>query len=176
MRNRLIPSAECARVCEWISLRLDAQLSEFEEVLLEAHLERCTDCNAVAESITGVTEALRATRLEEPTFAFQLPHKRRVRAIGVRAVSAAAAVAVIGLSSFVSLHLSASRSSVASSVSRAVLGFKEQQMEGLDNAAGLTTIRSVRQGVAAAEQVTVDPQSSAPKNSRPATRTVSEGR
>jgi predicted anti-sigma-YlaC factor YlaD len=66
MRSRLLPSDECARACEWVSLRLDSQLSDFEEVLLEAHLERCPDCRACAETTTRLTEILRATPLEEP--------------------------------------------------------------------------------------------------------------
>src|SRR4051812_39020637 len=108
MRNR-IPADECARASEWVSLRLDGQLSEFEELLLEAHLERCPDCRAYAANVDGLTRALRATPLEQPSTTFETPRRTRARTVGLRAVSAAAAVAVVGLSGIVSLQLSASR-------------------------------------------------------------------
>jgi predicted anti-sigma-YlaC factor YlaD len=156
MRSRLLPSDECARACEWVSLRLDSQLSDFEEVLLEAHLERCLDCRACAESMTQLTEMLRATPLEKPTFAFQLPRRMRTRAYGLRAVSAVAAVATVatvGLSGLVSLRLSTSGlPSVAASADRALIGLKERQMDQLDGDAWKAS-RNVRPSLA--EQVTV---------------------
>ena len=85
------------------------QLSEFEELLLEAHIERCPDCKAYAANVTGLTTALRATPLEQPSVSFEAPRRTRARTVGLRAVSAAAAVAVVGLSSIVSLQLSATK-------------------------------------------------------------------
>ena len=176
MRSRAVPPDECVRACEWTSLRVDSQLSEFEEVLLTAHLKRCPDCSAFAATVTGLTETLRTAPLEQPTFAFQLPRRRGARAIGLRAVSAAAAIALVGLSSFASLHLFASRSPIASRTAREVIGLKEQQMQGLDSA-GRTGSRLIAPGLEAAEDATVSPiPAPTVRSFRTATRTPTEGR
>lgn len=150
-----IPSYECTRACEWASLRLDDQLSEFEEMLLEAHLARCSHCRAFAASVTELTQTLRSAPLEQPAFAFEAPRRMRGRTVALRTAAAAAAVAVVGLSGLVSLQLSASRTRLAETATeRKVIGLKERQMDELDGTA-TNVRREVRQGVAAAEQVTV---------------------
>ena len=151
MQSRL-PSDECARAREWASLRLDAQLSDFEEVLLEAHLARCADCRAFSATTSSLTGALRSAPLEQPTFAFETPRTTRGRTVALRAVSAAAAIAVVGISGLVSLQLSASRARPGASAERRVIGLKERQMNEL---AGLAqrAHREVRPSLA--EQVTV---------------------
>jgi ferric-dicitrate binding protein FerR (iron transport regulator) len=155
MRNRRILSEECVRACEWASLRLDSQLSEIEEVLLEAHLARCSDCRSFTRSMTAVTEALRATPLEEPTYAFEPPHRKSARAIGLRAVSAVAAASVVGLTGLVSFQLSTSRApTVAAAADQRLIGLKEEQMEQLDQA-GQIPVRKISLGLAAAERVTL---------------------
>jgi predicted anti-sigma-YlaC factor YlaD len=153
-----IPSDECARACEWVSLRLDDQLSEFEEVLLEAHLARCAGCRAFAGSVAELTGALRTAPLEQPTFAFEAPRATRGRTLALRAVSAAAAVAVVGVSGLVSLQLSTTRARPgAAAVERKVIGLKERQMNELTG--GTTRPRTeVRQSLASAEQVVVGEQ------------------
>jgi predicted anti-sigma-YlaC factor YlaD len=153
-----IPSDECARACEWASLRLDDQLSEFEEVLLEAHLARCGDCRGFAASISEVTAALRSERLEQPAFAFEAPRRTRGRTVALRTVSAAAAVAVVGISGLVSLQLSTSPARPgAAAVERKVIGLKERQMNELTG--GTTRPQTeVRQSLASAEQVIVGEQ------------------
>jgi hypothetical protein len=154
--RRLFPSDECTRAREWVSLRVDGQLSEFEEMLLDAHLDRCAECQTVAVAVTGLTAALRAAPLEEPAFAFRAPRRDRTR-VALRAVSAAAVVAVVGLSGLVSLQLSSSRTRPgASSAERKVIGLKEQQMNELTQIA--TRARPVRQGLEAARLVTVAPE------------------
>src|SRR5215210_1148036 len=67
MRMRAIMPADCARASEQLSLRLDSELSEFERVLLEAHLARCANCRAFAESVTGLTMAIRNVPAEQPS-------------------------------------------------------------------------------------------------------------
>jgi len=153
-----IPSDECARACEWASLRLDDQLSEFEEVLLEAHLVRCADCRAFAASISDLTGALRASPLEQPTFAFEAPRQTRGRTFALRAISAAAAVAVVGVSGLVSLQVSTTRTRPGvSAVERKVMTLKERQMNDLTRATTRQRI-SIRRGLAAAEQAIVGEQ------------------
>jgi len=157
MRNR-IPADECARASEWVSLRLDGQLSEFEELLLEAHLERCPDCKEYAANVAGLTLALRSTALEQPSVTFEAPRRTRARTVGLRAVSAAAAVAVVGLSGIVSLQLSASKSRPgAAAAERKVIGLKERQMNEL-NGLPQRVSTAIRPSLQAAEAVTVGSQ------------------
>jgi hypothetical protein len=149
-----IPSDECARACEWASLRLDDQLSEFEEVLLEAHLTRCMDCRGFAAAISDVTGALRSAGLEQPAFAFEAPSRTRGRTVALRTVSAAAVVAVVGLSGLVSLQLSATGARPDTAAQRKVMDLKERQMDQLAGLAQRANSQ-VRPSLAAAEQVTI---------------------
>jgi anti-sigma factor RsiW len=147
-----IPPDECARAREWASLRLDDQLSDFEEVLLEAHLALCDDCRAFAASISDLTAALRSAPLEQSELAFEGPGRTRDRTFALRAVSAAAAVAVVGISSLVGLQLSASRSGPhVPIIDRKVMDLKERQMDELNG--GTTRAHTeVPHGLAAVEQ------------------------
>ncbi len=153
MWRRPIPSDDCSRACEWISLRLDGQLSDFERMLLEAHLSRCPDCRAFAQSAAGLTGLLRAAPLEECTLSFEAPRRHGIRAHGLRAVSVAAAAAAVGLSGIVGLNLSTDHAPSASArVTREVIGLKERQLEQLDSA-GRQSV-PVARGLAAVEQLT----------------------
>jgi predicted anti-sigma-YlaC factor YlaD len=156
-----VPAEECARASEWVSLRLDGQLSEFEEVLLEAHLSRCPDCAAFAANVTGLTYVLRTTPLDQPAFTFEAPRRARSRT-ALRAVSAAAAVAVVGLSGLVSLQLSATRSQPGVTIDQKVLGLKEQQMNELDGLAQRVN-RQVRPSLAEQMTVSAEPAAVAPR-------------
>ena len=73
---RSIMPADCARACQQLSQHMDSELSEFELVLLEAHLRRCDDCRAFGQAITGLTETLRAVPMESPSVSFQPPRIR----------------------------------------------------------------------------------------------------
>jgi predicted anti-sigma-YlaC factor YlaD len=152
---RSIPSDECTRACEWVSLRLDDQLSDFESVLLEAHLARCSDCGAFARSVTEMTTALRTAPLEQASVDVRVLHRSAGRFLGLRAVSAAAVAAVVGLSGLVSLELSNGRApSPAVHFDRNVIGLKDRQLQELDSA-GRRTPPAIAPGLAAAEQVNV---------------------
>lgn len=87
------PNGHCERARAWASLRADGELSELEQALLEAHLERCADCRAF-ESSLGAIEALLRTEPLEP-----LPRPISVRRLrssrSLRLLQAAAAVAVV---------------------------------------------------------------------------------
>lgn len=90
----------CERAREYASLRLDGELSEFESVLLESHLERCGSCMAFATDLGVVTEHLRAAPLERLESPIALPSRRRVSMRGVQVAAAAAlVVSVVGLGS-----------------------------------------------------------------------------
>jgi predicted anti-sigma-YlaC factor YlaD len=92
MTLRLHPRS-CERAREWASLRLDGELSEFEQALLDAHLERCAPCAGYAGNVTAATEALRQAEASRLSVPVALPLRRR--ALSLRAVSAAAAAAAI---------------------------------------------------------------------------------
>ena len=58
-----VPTGQlCARARFWASLRVDGELSELEGALLDAHLERCDGCRAVAESFETAATMLRAAQ------------------------------------------------------------------------------------------------------------------
>src|SRR3954451_17840385 len=71
------------------SLRVDGELSELEETLLDAHLGRCADCRAFAVDTVWIVDALRATpveRLEAPVPI--VPARRSTRRMQIVAVAA----------------------------------------------------------------------------------------
>ena len=167
MRKRAILPAECTQACQQLSLRVDSELSEFENVLLEAHLASCAECQSFGQSITDFTTALRTVPAEQPSVAFQLPcsHNRRnaLFAGSFRTASAAAAVALVALSGLATLHVTTRGS--ASGVrnadpgesrqvlgeSRQVLELHERQLQHLDSL-GQTRKQVIPHGLAAAER------------------------
>jgi anti-sigma factor RsiW len=92
--------AVCERAREWVSLKLDLELSELEASLLRAHLDRCADCAAHAAGVHAVTSELRSAALELPgrPVSVARPRGARMRALQVGA-AAAALVAAVALGS-----------------------------------------------------------------------------
>jgi anti-sigma factor RsiW len=89
-------SGRCERARQWASLRLDGELSDLEDALLEKHLEGCASCGAFAARLTSTTEAVRATPQERPQIEYprfqrpviRLPVGRRVAIVAVAAAAA----------------------------------------------------------------------------------------
>lgn len=84
---------QCERARECASLRLDGELSEFEQALLVAHLARCKPCRSFASELEAVTDHMRTTplaRLDQP---ITLPARRRL--VSRRPVEIAAAAALM---------------------------------------------------------------------------------
>ena len=148
---RSILPADCARARQQLSLRVDSELSEFELVLLEAHLMRCDDCRAFEHGLAGFTEALRAVPVETPSISFQPPRRRArldvILATSLRAGSAAAAIAVVAISGLIALQGS-STSGIDVRRARPVLDLHERQLQRLDGLAP----NPVPRGLAAAER------------------------
>src|SRR5919201_6122240 len=91
----------CERGREWISLRLDGELSELAEKMLESHLARCAGCRAFESDAAVATRLVRTAPLERLEQPIVLPRGRRfgsVRPAG--AVAATAAAVVLGLAAF----------------------------------------------------------------------------
>jgi anti-sigma factor RsiW len=83
----------CDRTREWVALRLDTDLSEFETALMSAHLERCEACRGFAGEVAAITQALRTAPLEPLAQPVELPTRRHVlRGRRVQLVAAAALV------------------------------------------------------------------------------------
>jgi predicted anti-sigma-YlaC factor YlaD len=136
---------------------MDSELSEFELVLLEAHLQRCDECRAFGQTITGLTQALRAVPMESPSVSFQPPHIRtRIDTLltgALRAGSAAAAIAVVALTGLVAFNGSSTAiPAVDIEQARSVVDLHERQLEQLDSF-GHARTPEVPRGLAAAERV-----------------------
>jgi predicted anti-sigma-YlaC factor YlaD len=89
--------AVCDRARAQVSRRLDGELSQLEELMLSAHLERCADCCAFASDVEGFTAEIRSAPLERLELDIEIRRLRRLPVPGVRiGVAAALAVAVVG--------------------------------------------------------------------------------
>ena len=95
---------ECERAQSLASLALDGELTEVEEMLLEAHLRECGACRLRAREARAVTVALRQAPLEPRERRFELPRRPQVasrRALVLRGgVAAALAALSAGLGVF----------------------------------------------------------------------------
>ena len=92
------PQTVCARVREQVSLDLDSELSQLEQRMLAAHLDRCERCAVYATDVREFTERMR----NAPRAVMQRPVvvRRRRALTTVRlqvGVAAAFALAALGL-------------------------------------------------------------------------------
>lgn len=88
----------CERARSWAALAPDGELSELEHKLLESHLARCGACSHFAVEVATLAAELRTAALQPLPRPVALPVWQRRRAYaGMRAVGAAAAVAVMAL-------------------------------------------------------------------------------
>ena len=88
---------QCERARECASLRLDGELSEFEQALLDAHLARCAPCRSFAAELDGITMQLRSAPLETLEQPVALPARRRISSRRPVEVAAAAALMLTAL-------------------------------------------------------------------------------
>jgi predicted anti-sigma-YlaC factor YlaD len=91
----------CDRARAGVSLRLDDEISELENALLDAHLKRCAACSEFEDSVRGAVLLLRAQPFEQVE---QVEHpisiaglRKRSFRPGVVARVAAVAVAAVGV-------------------------------------------------------------------------------
>jgi anti-sigma factor RsiW len=103
---RFVPghSVLCERSREWISLRLDGELSELAEKMLESHLARCAACRTFESDVEVTSRLVRTAPLERPDHQIALPRGRR-RALfrPVGAAAATAAAVALGFAAFLNL-------------------------------------------------------------------------
>jgi anti-sigma factor RsiW len=97
-------SVLCERSREWISLRLDGELSELAEKMLESHLARCASCRTFESDVEATSRLVRTAPLELPEQPIALPRgRRRVLFRPVGAVAATAAAVALGFAAFLNL-------------------------------------------------------------------------
>ena len=156
MRTSPFLSEACNRTRQQVSLRLDLELSEFEEALVAAHLAQCSSCSAFASDLEGITESLRSAPLVEPALSFKLPRRRaRVGLAHAGSAAAAAATVVVALGAFVGLRSSPARiSGFDVAVARERISVKEELLQALERPELRPPVS--RRGVQAAEQTALD--------------------
>ena len=88
-------TGSCDRASQWISLELDGELSQLEQVALGRHLAGCARCRAVSADVRAFTAAIRSAPLVELERPVALAVDRRAR-VSPRRV--AASLAFAGLS------------------------------------------------------------------------------
>ena len=93
----------CDRAREWVSLRLDDEISELEDALLEAHVHRCGACREYEATVRGAVLAVRARPLERMNEPIVVTGRRRpmLRPAAVARVAAVVA-AVVGVTTVLS--------------------------------------------------------------------------
>jgi len=98
MRAALSPVV-CDRVRGQVSLMLDCELSQLEQRMVEAHLERCAECQAFERTVREFTLKMREAPLESPRAPVVIARRARRAVLSVANVSVAAmlAVAVLGV-------------------------------------------------------------------------------
>jgi predicted anti-sigma-YlaC factor YlaD len=90
---RAAPRISCDRTRDLVSSALDGRLHDLERRFLEAHLARCPDCKAFADESAWFTSVLRTAEVLRPVAPIVIPRRRR--ALPLRAVSSAAAAAIV---------------------------------------------------------------------------------
>lgn len=86
----------CDRTREWVALRLDGELSDFETAIMRSHLERCEECVRFAEDVAGITRELRSTPLAVPAAPVELELRPAGRLpLSPRRIQFAAAAALV---------------------------------------------------------------------------------
>jgi len=98
--SAVYPQVVCTRVREQVSLELDSELSQLEQRMLAAHLERCAECAVYAADVRHLTERIRSAPL----------HTMRRPEIGA---AAALALAALGLGTELAVTPDAPQGSLA---------------------------------------------------------------
>jgi predicted anti-sigma-YlaC factor YlaD len=129
-----IPLDTCDRIRELFSVSLDGELAELEQARVQTHMARCAGCRSYADGAAAAARLVRATPLEQPSFAVVIPGRRRAVAHRLQAVAAAAAVAAtIGLSVAIGSFSGPSRTEHQAAGS-AKLRFPDQELRMLRSA------------------------------------------
>ncbi|HEX2045897.1 MAG TPA: zf-HC2 domain-containing protein [Gaiellaceae bacterium] len=91
----------CERARQWVSLRLDGELSALEDELLARHLSACAGCRAFAARVRSATTLIRRTPAESPSRRVEPPTPRLPRFPLERRGTALVAAAALALGALV---------------------------------------------------------------------------
>jgi predicted anti-sigma-YlaC factor YlaD len=96
--SAVYPQSVCARVREQVSLDLDSELSQLEQRMLGAHLERCGACATYADEVRDLTERIRSAPLHTPRRPVIVRRTRHLSTARLQVgIAAAFALAALGL-------------------------------------------------------------------------------
>ena len=96
--SAVYPQSVCARVREQVSLELDDELSQLEQRMLAAHLERCGACATYADDVRDLTERIRSAPLHSPRRPVVVRRTRHLSTTRLQVgIAAAFALAALGL-------------------------------------------------------------------------------
>jgi anti-sigma factor RsiW len=96
--SAVYPQSVCARVREQVSLELDGELSQLEQRMLVAHLERCSACATYADDVRDLTDRMRSAPLHSMRRPIVVRRTRRLSTTRIQAgIAAAFALAALGL-------------------------------------------------------------------------------
>ena len=96
--SAVYPLSVCARVREQVSLELDDELSQLEERMLTAHLERCAACATYADDVRDLTERMRSAPLHTMRRPVVVRRQRSIMTTRLQiGVAAALALTALGL-------------------------------------------------------------------------------
>lgn len=96
--SAVYPQSVCARVREQVSLELDGELSQLEQRMLAAHLERCSACVTYADDVRDLTERIRSAPLHSMRRPVVVRRSRHLSTTRIQVgIAAAFALAALGL-------------------------------------------------------------------------------
>ena len=96
--SAVYPLSVCARVREQVSLELDDELSQLEQRMLTAHLERCAACTTYADDVRDLTERMRSAPLHTMRRPVVVRRQRSIMTTRLQiGVAAALALTALGL-------------------------------------------------------------------------------
>jgi len=96
--SAVYPQSVCTRVREQVSLELDGELSQLEQRMLAAHLERCGACATYADDVRDLTDRIRSAPHHSMRRPVVVRRARHVSTMRVQVgIAAAFALAALGL-------------------------------------------------------------------------------
>jgi anti-sigma factor RsiW len=112
--SAVYPQVVCTRVREQVSLELDGELSQLEQRMLAAHLERCSECAVYAADVRHLTERIRSAPLHTMRRPVVVRRQRSLAATRLQIGAAAAlALAALGLGTELAVAPDAPQGSLA---------------------------------------------------------------
>jgi anti-sigma factor RsiW len=134
---------DCDGMRELVSASLDGELSQLEDVRLQAHLSSCAPCRAYASAAAETARVMRQTPLDELPHPIVLPKRRLAVARRLQVAAAAAAVALAaGLSTTVGIVSEPSRAPGRTAATSQKLRFPEQELKMLQRASQAASTRA----------------------------------